>query len=227
MGDERRATVFAEFIARNFPAARFPRVADVAGGMGYLSVELRARGYVATVVDPRPSAPCRRDRKALRRAGVGLPPRLKRGIEDCRLDEFDLLVGMHPDQATEPLAKLAAQKPVAVVPCCNYWQGLENHGAESVADCVKRTWKQLGVRWRETLLPMNGKNLVLWTEETAGTGGDHVTHTLSLPAEDARPIYLHRYPALPLGAYLGDHGHRGLGHARGGAGGVPSVWGSV
>lgn len=39
-----------------------------------------------------------------------------------RLTGFDLVCGMHPDQATEPLVDLALamNKPFAVVPCCIY-----------------------------------------------------------------------------------------------------------
>lgn len=48
MGDRRRFDLFAKMIMREFPAAR--RIADVAGGRGWIQVALRELGHPAAVV---------------------------------------------------------------------------------------------------------------------------------------------------------------------------------
>lgn len=170
MGDDRRFEVLAEFVARNFPSARFPRVADVAGGTGMLSMELLRRSYSPTVIDPRrsglPKRVRKQERKSALKTGRLLRPKfLNVEVVEADLSEFDLLVGLHPDEATEPLARLATQKPVVLVPCCNKGFGVMSHGSPNAADTVRRIWKSLGVPYRETLLPITGKNVVLWTGE--------------------------------------------------------------
>jgi hypothetical protein len=124
MGARNRFSVFAEFILKEFPEAR--SIADVGGGRGLLSAELLIAGCIPTVVDPRPVGKLphkvrRKFRKLALRCGR-LP-----GLARCRIRaealmpwDYDLIVGLHPDSATEPVVRLAvaARKPFAVVPCC-------------------------------------------------------------------------------------------------------------
>lgn len=158
MGDRRRFDLLAEFVAHNFPKSS--TVADVAGGMGYLSLALNERGYRPTVIDPRHSNLRRRDRCRVR-------PRWQRWVREFTpymAEQFDVLVGLHPDGATESLVRSAVVRPVVIVPCCFYWKGIESHGVKkNVADVIRRVWRHMNVRWNEDQLPMNGKNLVLWT----------------------------------------------------------------
>jgi hypothetical protein len=38
---------------------------------------------------------------------------------------YDLIVGLHPDQALRPVVESATEVPVLVIPCCNFWsQGI-------------------------------------------------------------------------------------------------------
>ena len=171
MGDDRRFSVLADFVRRNFPPERLPRVADVAGGTGLLTLELLRRGYKPVVIDPRrsglPKSIRKQERKAALKTGKFLRPIfLNRPVGQADLADFDLLVGLHPDEATEPLAELAAEKPVVLVPCCNKGFGIASHGSPNATETVRRIWKRLRLDWRETLLPMTGKNVVLWTDST-------------------------------------------------------------
>lgn len=169
MGDDRRFAILASFVERNFPPSRFPTVADVAGGTGLLALELIRRGYRATVIDPRrsglPGHIRKQERKAALKTGRLLRPTyMQADVCHADLSGFDLLVGLHPNEATEPIARLAKQKPVVLVPCCNKGFGIVSHGSPNATDTVRRIWQGLGVQWRETQLPMTGKNVVLWTK---------------------------------------------------------------
>lgn len=144
MGDSRRFEVTAKFIARNFNPCS---VADVAGGRGSLSKELVKYGFECTVIDPRHNQ----------------MPGLKamhRKFDHSLARKFDLVVGLHPDEATEELCVVAASGVrTVIVPCCNMWRGIENHGSGSLANTIRLYLGKHNVDWWETILPMNGKNL--------------------------------------------------------------------
>lgn len=106
MGDSRRFVVFANFIKNNFPFVK--NILDVAGGQyGYLNIELTKLGYNVVTVDPRIKNPNVKHIRCL--------------FDDSfDVSQFDLLVGLHPDEATEYIFRCAKKynKPYAVVPCC-------------------------------------------------------------------------------------------------------------
>lgn len=104
-------------------------VIDIAGGRGDVAARLDRDGIPAVVVDPR---------VCLQRNGEPVP--IRRQLQECFDDDFvvrhadllraaSLLVGMHPDQATEPLVDYALQhrKPFVVVPCCVFVRELGGH----------------------------------------------------------------------------------------------------
>ena len=148
VGDRRRFHEAAELIVRLFPSEVYPAVADVAGGKGKLAGKLMARGYRATIIDPR------RSRKH---------PKGARRLSDVFLagmaHRYDLLVGLHPDGATEALAESARRRPVVIIPCClHQWDGPERGDVE---DRIRARWTRLGLAWRETVLPIRGRALAL------------------------------------------------------------------
>lgn len=154
MGDPRRFDQFAALIHRNFPRAR--RVADVAGGKGYLQTALRERGYEVVTFDKRKG---RKDRPKMRYQ--------YRYFDSTITEPFDLLVGMHPDGATDVIIKEAAARrvPFVICPCCAistataYWGA--RHGIGGWVEHLKAYAKRLGFEVREMLLKINGRNLVL------------------------------------------------------------------
>lgn len=160
MGDTKRFQVTADFIARNFVPCR---VADVGGGKGDLSTALRDHGFICTVINTRKAA-VSGQQIAVSRIRAHFTP-------DMATD-YDLLVGLHPDGATEALAQAALSgMPVVIVPCCHYWRGIDSHGSTSMADTIRRYWRKHHVDFWETQLPMSGKNLILIAP---GTRRNHI-----------------------------------------------------
>lgn len=168
MGDASRFKVFADFIERNWPQAQ--RVADIGGGSGLLSLELSKRGYLPTVFEPAKH----NKQAAMRHAAskqeipLGGPHEIERkrliirNTADCHelMEGYDLLVGLHPDEATEIIVRLGLglRKPFAVVPCCV----MPIDGR----DMVEAEWidylRKLGSGVRSTRLDCSGKNIVLY-----------------------------------------------------------------
>ena len=105
MGDSRRFVEFAQLIARQFPVSMYRLVADVTGE---LNLELSRFGYHVVSFDGQ-------RRKNARRVNIRW-----RLFDQSIKDEFDLVVGMHPDEATDVIIAEAAKRkvPFAVVPCC-------------------------------------------------------------------------------------------------------------
>ena len=151
MGDNNRFTVFANFIAANFHPCR---VADVAGGSGCLSLELAKRGFECVIIDPR----SKRKREA-RQSGLQ-PRRLRKQFTADMAVDFDLIVGLHPDEATEEICKAAHVCPVVLVPCCNHWRP----GAGEAVDLARQYFRKHRIPFWETMLPMGGRNVVLVTK---------------------------------------------------------------
>jgi hypothetical protein len=106
MGDSLRFKVFANYIKTNFPKVK--SIADIAGGKGCLQVELRKLGYTVTTYDKR-------------HVRISRNLSYKYAYFDNRVkDHYDLLIGMHPDEATDVIVTEAIKRniPFCVVPCC-------------------------------------------------------------------------------------------------------------
>jgi hypothetical protein len=148
MGDSARHRVFADYITTRWPDRNL-HIADVAGGHGSLNAELYRRGYQQVITFDK-----RRGRWTERkhyRYGLFAVP-------DAA--EFDLLVGMHPDEATDVI--LAASNthhvPAVVVPCCprpTVW----GYTGRSQDEWISHLRHRSGAH--EDLLPMKGANRVL------------------------------------------------------------------
>jgi hypothetical protein len=148
MGDSARHRVFADYITTRWPDRNL-RIADVAGGHGSLNAELYRRGYQrVTTFDKR------RGRWTERRHyRYGLF-----SVPDAA--DFDLLVGMHPDEATDVIlaASAAHHVPAVVVPCCprpTIWDYTGRGQDEWIAHLRKHSGAQ------EDLLPIRGANRML------------------------------------------------------------------
>lgn len=157
MGDPRRFDLFARLIARMFPD-RALRIADVGAGKGALSFALRTAGYSVVPFEPAP-----------RRGGQ--VRRLSMRVADFVPDDargFDLLVGMHPDAATDAMLEGAIRHkvPAVVAPCCvrpSAWPyvGPREHLAWR-AHLVRESERR-GLHVTQTSLPMGGANFVMVT----------------------------------------------------------------
>ena len=129
-GDPARFEVVARFIADRFPDARY--VADVAGGQGMLTRILRKRfGFEAEVVDPRGWAL------------KGVPARAELYTPEMA-DYYDLVVGLHPDQALRSVVESAGKVEVLVVPCCNFWARDRRLGRDELIEQISEFHNSLG-----------------------------------------------------------------------------------
>lgn len=162
MGDSRRFSLFADLIASNWPASRF--VCDVAGGKGYLQAALYGHGFRNVISwDKRPKYS-----KGLR------AKHYRYGYFDYRSApiDYELVVGMHPDQGTDHIVSYAVKHrvPFAICPCCIlpsaqayfYPSNSYKHWCDHLAGLAERA----GFRVTATSLPMAGRNEVLlgWPE---------------------------------------------------------------
>ena len=154
MGDARRFDLFAGLVSAKFND-RSLKIADIAGGKGYLRAALHERGYRnITTWD-------KRKEMAKGRPGT------KWGyfLHDTP-EHYDLVLGMHPDGATDHIIKYATKHsiPFIICPCCivpsaiTYW-GEYSFGAWE-SHLVKLA-KDDGFNVSEMRLKMAGRNMVI------------------------------------------------------------------
>jgi hypothetical protein len=163
MGDRDRAKVFAAFIRDMFPVA--VSVADVAGGHGDLSYWLAIDGREPTIIDPRPARFPKWIQRDLRKRmtnGKQARPirRVEARVEDSELHAYDLVVALHPDQATEPTILACRESGVnfAVVPCCVFPIGRTRYTQEGWINYLS----SLAPGTRRARLPIRGASTVIF-----------------------------------------------------------------
>jgi len=152
MGDSRRFKEFGSLILRLFPN-RSTRIADIGGGYGHLNSYLKDKGYQSVItIDDR--------NNRLRNISY------KKGwLTDQNPENFDLLVGLHCDEATDVIIREAGKLrlPFIIVPCCIkpteysfFGKGFLDwlHHLECKAE-------QLGFTTQRYYLPIKGKNTVI------------------------------------------------------------------
>lgn len=152
MGDSRRHAVFAQFLVRNFPRAEmFVAVAD---GKGVLARELADKKKTVIVIENSPRLEGRLHKRI--RYTKGWFTRESNVVGD-------VIVGMHPDEATAEIVLFARRHriPFAVVPCC-----CKGHGSNGVAPANwLRALEKMAGGCRKTPLRFSGKNVVLYKHD--------------------------------------------------------------
>jgi hypothetical protein len=152
MGDSLRFKVFANYIKINFPKVK--SIADIAGGKGALQIELKKLGYTVTTYDKRHTR-------------ISRNLSYKYAYFDNRVkDHYDLLVGMHPDEATDVIVTEAIKRniPFCVVPCCVIPHAIKcnkNISYYSWINHLKQVVESSKYKVIEYELPIKGKNIVL------------------------------------------------------------------
>lgn len=153
MGDSRRFIETSKFIQRNYHSNL--NILDVAGGSGELSKILSSLGYHTTIIDPKLTI----SKMDCRKYKIQTIKKLFDMSFD--ISEYDVIVGLHPDEATEIIIKRCTsfKKPFVVIPCCvipqfsnskfnsNSWISHLKHLSSDVLECQ---------------LPFTGKNIVLY-----------------------------------------------------------------
>lgn len=156
-GDPARFDAVARFVADRFPGIRY--AADVAGGQGMLARILTKRyGVHCEVVDPRGWT--------LR----GVPSRAEE-YNAGLADYYDLIIGLHPDEALRAVVDSARVRPVLVVPCCNFWDRDRRLGRDELISAIAAHQESIGGTYEHVHLAFRGpKNLGLILRPSGGAG---------------------------------------------------------
>ena len=161
-GDPERFHVVAEFVYKHYgPTVRF--IADVAGGQGMLSRILRKKyNYDCEVVDARGWT--------LR----GVSNRTE-NFDVSMAEYYDLIIGLHPDEATPPIAQAACITPAVLIPCCNFWAS-EKLGQIELLEAIEHFYFQNQVRFERFRFPFKGpKNIGIVSEPPKRDISDRTT----------------------------------------------------
>ena len=71
-------------------------------------------------------------------------------------DFYDLVIGLHPDQAIREVAESARIRPVVLVPCCNFWSPDEKLGRDALLEVIKVDYQAHGVAFEQVRLNFRG-----------------------------------------------------------------------
>lgn len=141
-GDPARFEVVASFVYDRYGYS-VSSIADVAGGQGLLCRILRKKyNYECEVVDSRGWT--------LR----GVPNRQEE-FAPSMADYYDLVIGLHPDEATRAVAEAALIRPAVLVPCCNFWSE-EKLGRDELIEAIEGYYRQHHVVFQRATLPFKG-----------------------------------------------------------------------
>lgn len=152
-GAEERFETVAEFIFNQYGRS-IRYIADVAGGQGLLSRILTKKyNYECEVIDPR---------------GFVLKGVANRPCEYTAdmAGFYDLVVGLHPDEATRPVVESAKTTPILVVPCCNFWDTTRKLGAKALVEEIEKYLDEQHIPYSEVTFPFKGpKNVGIFTKK--------------------------------------------------------------
>lgn len=148
-GDPDRFQVLADYIATNYKG-KIDTVADVAGGQGMLTKILRKKyNFDAEVIDTRGYV----------LTGVHLR---REEYKPEMADYYDLIIGLHPDQATRAVAESALVRPTILIPCCNFWTRDKKLGRDALLIEIGKYYKQNNIKFRQVIFNFEGpKNIGL------------------------------------------------------------------
>ena len=146
-GDEKRFEAAANFIY-DYYGSSVKYIADVAGGQGLLSRLLNKKyNYESEVIDPR---------------GYVLKGIANRMCEYSRdmAGYYDLIVGLHPDEAVRPVVESALLTPVLVIPCCNYWDKNNKLGSKELISSIETYLTENNIDYNKITFDFKGpKNI--------------------------------------------------------------------
>ncbi len=150
-GDAERFEVVAAFIYERYGrSVRY--IADVAGGRGMLCRILQKKyNYECEVIDPRGWTLRGVDSRQIK-------------LEPSDASYYDLIVGLHPDEATRAVAEAALVRPAVLIPCCNFWSE-EKLGRDELVAAIEDFYRQHRVRFERVTFEFKGpKNIGIVSE---------------------------------------------------------------
>lgn len=158
MGDPKRFDKFSDIIIGEFnPSAN---IADVAGGKGYLRLSLAEKGYKNVETFDKRTYHIRQGKQRFQYFDYKSAP-----------NNYDGIVGMHPDEGTDHIILYCGKHRVKgiICPCCikpsavAYWNDYNYHEwkrhLEKLADDngLVYNWKTIGISGRNDILIINPK----------------------------------------------------------------------
>lgn len=150
-GDDSRFEIIAKFIYERYGRS-IKYIADVAGGQGLLTRILnKSYNYQSEVIDPR---------------GFTLKGVPNRRCEyDAEMASFyDLIIGLHPDEATRPVVESAKERPVIIVPCCNFWDRSQKLNSRALVHEISKYFEEHNIQYDKVNFNMKGPNIGLITD---------------------------------------------------------------
>ena len=147
-GDSTRFDVLASYIAEHYwQQAKY--IADVAGGQGMLARILSKKyNFDCEVIDPR---------------GWVLKGVQSRQTEYSAslASYYDLIVGLHCDEALREVIASAFIRPVVLIPCCNFWSE-EKLGQYELLEAIEAYYRDHGIQFERVVFRFKGpKNIGL------------------------------------------------------------------
>jgi hypothetical protein len=130
-------------------------VADVAGGKGLLTRVLSKRGnFICELIDPRKT----------------VVKGIRHRAEEFRAEManyYDLLVGLHPDDALRELVNAALIRPVVLIPCCNFWDN-QRRSHDELLEAIEDFYRDHSVHFERIALDFKGPKNVTIVSESMG-----------------------------------------------------------
>jgi hypothetical protein len=154
-GDVSRFQVVAEFVYNKY-GRNIQYIADVAGGQGMLCRILRKKfNYDCEVVDPR----------GWTLKGV---PGHSDEFDPSLADYYDLIIGLHPDEATRAVAAAALVRPAILIPCCNFWSD-EKLGRDELLQAIEEYYREHRVQFERVAFAFKGPKNIGLVSQPPGT----------------------------------------------------------
>ena len=85
-------------------------------------------------------------------------------LNPSEADYYDLIVGLHPDEATRAVAQAALIRPAILLPCCNFWSD-EKLGRDELIEAIEDYYRVHLVGFERVIFPFKGpKNIGIISE---------------------------------------------------------------
>ena len=90
----------------------------------------------------------------------GVPNRVEE-FASSMAEYYDLIVGLHPDEALRSVAEAARVRPVVLIPCCNFWSD-EKLGRDALVEAIESYYLRHAVSFERIAFDFKGpKNIGL------------------------------------------------------------------
>ena len=90
----------------------------------------------------------------------GIPNRCEE-FNPSMADFYDLIIGLHPDEATRSVVESAHLKPVIMIPCCKWWSD-KKLGRDELIEEIENYYQKHQIKFEKVIFSFRGpKNIGL------------------------------------------------------------------